>query len=161
VPDPIVDAINRLRADVDSLLEREWPRYATGTWTPEFIGTTVAGVFTYTNQLGYYVQAGSAVFVWGRCSISAIGTPPTGNMRLKGLPITCGVTNVYNGTLVFSRISNFNYTAAALQLTGIILTGGTVVQLEESFDNIASVAVPAANFTNTGTDLIFYGTYLT
>lgn len=131
-----------------------------GAWTPTFVGTTTAGIFTYSNQQGYYVKLGGIVFFWGRCTITAISgvTPPVGNMTIAGLPFACNAT--YFGSVLFGSVSQFNYTAAALGLLGLIGTGASVIQLRESFDNGAVVNVPAANFTvNPACDLVFGGNY--
>lgn len=145
-------------ADVIGILPNANLITANGTWVPTFSGSTVAGVFTYTTQAGYYVEIGNIVFLFGFIGISAIGTPPTGNMRIGGLPVVSNAT--YNGGLQLNRISNFNYTAAALALGAIINTSGQIASLYETFDNIGVVAAPAANFTNANCQFIFTGVYL-
>ncbi len=159
MPDPIVDAINSLRADVDSLLAREFMRSpVSGTWTPAFVGTTIAGAFTYDVQHGVYTQIAGWVFILGRVRITAIGTPPTGNMYISGLPVTSRA--LYNYGISFAKIHQFNYSAGALALTGLIGNGDTNITLLETFDNAPAVAPPAANFTNTACELVFTGQYL-
>lgn len=132
-------------------------RDVTHTWTPEFKGSTIAGVFTYTNQVGRAYVLGPLVFVQGVVAISAIGTAPTGVMSIAGLPLL--VNTVLNGGVTFTYVSNFNYTAAALLLFGTIAAGGTAIDLKESFDNAAEANVPAANFTNVNCNLQFFGMY--
>lgn len=126
-----------------------------GTWTPAFAGTGTAGVFTYTNQDGYYYNISNMLFVFGRILISAIGTPPTGNMRITGLPYVSNAT--YYGGLAFTWISNFNYTAAALALTANTGLSQQYFDLVETFDNAVRVSAPAANFTNAACELRFFG----
>jgi len=130
--------------------------YTEGAWTPEFAGTGTAGVFTYSNQSGRFMRYGSFCFFMGFITITAIITPPVGNMLITGLPFTAGVGG-YGVSWTF--ISNFNYTAAALQLCGRITAAANYITLTESFDNIAAVAVPAANFTNATCSLGFTGFY--
>ena len=151
--------IERLQARLDYLeaLESLLPA-ASGTWTTSYKGSGTAGVFTYTSQAGYYVKLDGFVLIWGRCAISAINTPPTGTMTIEGLPVACNGT--YAGAVEFGTISQFNYTAAALDLTGAILAAASNIDLRESFDNATFVQVPAANFTNNSTDLRFAGMYL-
>jgi hypothetical protein len=79
-------------------------------------------------------------------------------MRIGGLPIQCGAT--YFGPVTFGFISQFNYTALAMELTAIVQLGQQYMSLYEAFDNGAAVLAPAANFTNVATDLIFSGMYL-
>lgn len=130
---------------------------AQATWTPSFAGSTIAGVFTYGVQSGYYINLGGIVFFWGRLAISAIGTPPTGIMYIAGLPLA-NLANYY-GSVTFGFIQNFNYAAAAMQLTGIVEVSSQFIALYESFDNGAAVAAPAANFTNVNCNIIFSGFY--
>ena len=130
----------------------------TGTWTPTFVGSTTAGVFTYTTQSGVYTRGpASLVYIAARIVISAIGTPPAGDMRIGGLPFTCEAG--YYHAVNFGFISNINYTAAALQLTGLVDVGNTYISLYESFDNSGALSYPAVNFTNVAADLIFSAVY--
>ncbi len=158
VNEPILYDLRRLRAEVDGLLLRETPRYVTGTWTPTYFGDGTAGVFTYSTQQGIYIRIEDLVYVRGRVTISAIGTPPVGNMGIAGLPFTISAT-APSGTAVFGYISNFNNAASAIQLTGLFAAGTTNLLLYESFDNGGAVQVPAANFNNASCDLIFSGVY--
>ena len=61
-----------------------------GTWTPAFAGTTIAGSFTYAAQLGRYTRVGNQVIIHAYVQISAIGVAPTGNMQITGIPIHIG-----------------------------------------------------------------------
>lgn len=128
-----------------------------GAWTPTFSGSTTAGVFTYTLQVGQYFVLSNNILLYGQIGISAIGTPPTGSMRIGGLPFMSNATHI--GSLTFSRISNINYTAAALQLTALVNTNGQIASLWETFDNGGVVAYPAANFTNAAAQIFFTGMY--
>lgn len=136
---------------------KEVPLYTEGAWTPAFLGSGTAGVFTYTAQTGYYTRINNLIFLRAFIAISAIGTPPTGNMAISGLPFAN--SNVINGVVDFGYIDNFNYTNTAFALLGLVVTGATTINLYESFDNAAIVQVPAANFTNAACSLVFTGQY--
>ena len=149
----IADQLERLRK-ADTVL------HVQGGWTPAFTGTTIAGSFTYAKQFGIYTKINNQVFLYGAIQISAIATPPTGNMTITGLPIAAaGVDAYYAAGVDWAFISNFNYTAAALDLTGYIRNATAIIELYESFDNAASVQVPAANFTNVNCFVTFSATY--
>lgn len=157
--DPVLRELLKLRADMDGLIAQESATPKVGTWTPAFANTGggTPGVYTYTNQSGQYYLVGKIVFILARVTISAIGTFPVGaTMSITGLPFT---SSTRNNAISFSRISNFNYTAAALQLLGLIGGSVTAITLAESFDNSSVVNVPAANFTNISCDLILNGFY--
>lgn len=153
-----IDYLNNLRMRIEHLERIEKPFYDIGTWTPVFIGSTGAGTYTYTAQVGYYTRMGRMVFIQGHIAISAIPGAPTGTMRISGLPLTSA--NIANLTGVVNvNASNFNYSANALDLLGYIPPNSTYIQLAESFDNAAMVDVPAANFTNVNVTLMFAGQY--
>lgn len=126
------------------------------SWTPNFGGSGTPGTFTYGAQSGRYVRVGDLCFIEGIVQITAITVAPTGNMRIWGMPFTAVAIN---SGISFVYISNFNYTAAALQVTGVIQVGNSYADLYESFDNAGAVAVPAANFTNASCNMQFFGMY--
>ena len=134
---------------------------ASGTFTPAFKGTTFSGVFNYTAQGGTYFLYGNMVFVLAQLQIDSIGSAPTGNMTIIGLPFTSAAVATAFGAVTFGNISNFNYAAGALQLTGFVSVSNSAIILREAFDNSATVAVPAANFTNASTNIVFSAVYPT
>ncbi len=130
--------------------------YVSGTWTPALTGSGTAGTFTYTVRTGEYTRVGNMVFVEGRIAISAIGTPPTGNVRISGLPFAVKSGRLY--AVGLARPSTFNYTAGALDLTAWFAGGTTLIQIYESYDNAAaSEAVPGNIVANL--DITFSGWY--
>jgi hypothetical protein len=130
---------------------------SSGTWTPAWTGNTGAGVFTYTAQTGVYTRVGNLVYIAGHLQISAIGTPPTGAMTITGLPFTCEATYYHPISLGF--ISNFNYPANAMQLSGAVAPSTASISLYQSFDNAGGALVQAADFTNNACDIYFNGVY--
>lgn len=129
------------------------------TWTPTLLGTSTAGSFTYTVQVGYYVRIGDIVLIQGDVAISAIGVAPVGTMRIGGLPVAAAnISNLF-GTIHFGYIDNINFAASALMLTGVFNPNTTEIRLVEVFDNSGAVDMPAANFTNANARLIFSGHY--
>lgn len=67
-----------------------------GTWTPTFVGSVTAGVFTYTFQVGTYLRIGNLVTFHARVAISAIGTPPVGAMVISGLPFAAADGEIHS-----------------------------------------------------------------
>ncbi len=127
---------------------------AHGTWTPTFKGSGTAGVFTYTQQQAQYIKIGKLVYVQCRIAILAIGTPPTGNMTIEGLPFTSETTNfhsLYYGTiahLVFTKVQELR-----------VLPNSTTITMLEASTGAAATAFAAANFTDVACDLILGGFY--
>lgn len=155
------DILRRLAAIEQQLRQPiEIPQYDIGTWTPTFVGTSTAGAYTYTKQIGNWTRIGDRLIFNGCVAISAIGTPPVGNMTITGLPFASSSADRTHGGIWFVYVANFNYAANSLALLGRIVPGTTVITLAEVFDNAAMVAAPAANFTNASCDLIFNGMYL-
>jgi hypothetical protein len=141
------------------MLERGVELPVTGTWTPIFQGSGTAGTFTYgADRQGYYIRVSDRILFHGRVRITAISTPPTGTMRIGGLPFTAN-SNTGDSAVSLGYISQFNYATSAIQLTAIVVANTTYMALYESFDNIATVAAPAANFTNAACDIVVSGLY--
>jgi hypothetical protein len=124
-------------------------------WTPRYSATVGPGGYTYVTQAGGYCRIGPFISFYGQAWISAITTPPSGNMVVDGLPAAA----VAIGGCFFADIWNFNNAASAVQLVGQILPGESFIRLVESFDNANSVAAPAANFTNVNCSLVLVGMY--
>lgn len=149
--------LERLRKRLEALEALERPRSGGGIWTPTFQGSGTAGTFTYVTQNGIWRRWGDRIYIEGHVAISAIGVAPTGTMRITGLPFTAAGT--INGAVLFGYISNINYSAAALALTGSIFATVAYISLLEAFDNASTADVPAANFTNPNAQLRFVGFY--
>jgi len=128
-------------------------------WTPAFAGSTTAGVFTYVAQTGHYTRMGNVCFILGMIQISAISTPPVGDMRITGLPITAATLTNVNPHIGFSFISQVNLTAGTIDVSGLINPTDTIIRIMEAFDNAAGDDMPASNFTNAAARMHFSGFY--
>jgi hypothetical protein len=113
-----------LKKRIKELEGREDPEYSTGTWTPAFQGSGTAGTFTYDTGLtgGEYTRSGNRVFFNGRIRITAIGTAPTGDLRITGLPIAAaspafGVAGGAALTIWHGLTLPANYTQVMLRIT--------------------------------------------
>lgn len=147
--------ITALQRDVARLAAQERIRYATGTWTPAFTGSIIAGTFTYTQQTGRWRRVGDTILYWFDVGISAITVAPTGNMRITGLPTTA----LTYGFTTLSAITQIDITANKF-LTAVVTSSQSYIQLYEATDNGANALYPAANFTNASARLIGGGAYL-
>lgn len=133
--------------------------YASGTWTPFFEGTTIAGTFTYVTQQGRYARIGSRVFIEFDIAISAISVAPTGNMIITGLPVVSGASAAY-GPIALSFISNIILPASKTQITAAVPPGGlNRINLYTFQTNTGGALYPAASFTNVNCELIGGGHY--
>lgn len=141
------------------LLQRGW--YEAGTFTPTFQGSGTAGTFTYVAQRGVYRRFGDTVHWMAQVAISAITVAPTGNMTIAGLPFTAGNGGVSGSSfaVTFGVISNVDYPAGRLEITGIVQSGQSVIQLFTTADNVATAAYPAASFTNANANILASGWY--
>lgn len=75
--------------------------YEEGTWTPTLIGTTTAGVQTYSAQNGSYVKIGKLVFISFRVTLTAKGGTIAGNIRVGGLPFPIASLATLNFGVLF------------------------------------------------------------
>jgi hypothetical protein len=65
--------------------------YEEGTWTPTIIGTGTAGTASYSTQNGTYTKVGRMVYF--QCELLWSAGSGSGNLRIAGLPFTCGGNN--------------------------------------------------------------------
>ncbi|QIB68272.1 hypothetical protein Ami103574_02615 [Aminipila butyrica] len=93
------------------------------SFTPTILGTTTAGMPTYTSQYGRAVRQGKLVNFVAQVQISNKGGM-TGNLRLAGLPIA-SIATLANG-LPIERIENWTKPANLLFLTPTINSGTTI-----------------------------------
>jgi hypothetical protein len=116
--------------------------YEEGTFTPVIIGTTSAGLGTYTTQIGRYTKVGDVVTIF----INLVWTDHTGtgNIQVSGLPY-----NTYTGGIPFA-ISFFSVATAA-PYSAQTLTSGD--------NKIAALASGIAIPMDTAATMRFAGPY--
>jgi len=118
--------------------------FATGSFTPVWVGATIAGTFTYTanNCLVEWTRIGNRLFYSGRIVISAIAVAPTGALTITGWPFP-GVadTNMAiagGGPIFFWQLNvAAGYTDVGLQA----INGSSALTVVRSGDNVAPAAV--------------------
>jgi len=90
--------------------------YEEGTWTPVFAGSTTAGSFTYTTQVGTYTKIGRLVTV--NCELLNITevSGAVGSLKITGLPFTASSTNNSFGSCDINRFSFTGYEYAVANL---------------------------------------------
>lgn len=118
--------------------------YETGNFVPTWVGTTIAGSFTYTaaSCLVEWSRIGNRVFFNGRIVISAIGVAPTGNLTLEGFPYApvsdATMAIAGGGTLIMWALNvAAGFTDASLQAQ----SGLTAMRVTRSGDNVAPTLV--------------------
>jgi hypothetical protein len=90
--------------------------YEEGTWTPVFAGSTTAGSFTYTTQVGTYTKVGRLVTV--NCELLNITevSAASGSLKITGLPFTASSTNNSFGSCDINRFTFTGYEYAVANL---------------------------------------------
>lgn len=141
-------------AGLDKRLERlekiERPASAFSTFTPTYLGSGTAGVWTYSVQVGRYIRLGSIVFITIDLQAATRPTPPTGNAFIAGLPFTA--VNVSND-LPSLAIGQFDGTLTGTQLGAVVVAGTTTLAFIEipagggANNNLVATALTATCFT--------------
>ncbi len=62
--------------------------YEEGTWTPTIGGSSSAGTYTYSTQVGHYTKIGNQVTAWFNIRVSGITSAGSGTLQVKGLPFS-------------------------------------------------------------------------
>jgi hypothetical protein len=99
--------------------------YEEGTFTPTIIGTTTAGIGTYTTNQGRYTKIGNRVFCDVYISWSA--HTGTGNLNLEGLPFT---SNAAISAISIGLCSNISLTAGNI-MTGVTTASSTQIYFQQ------------------------------
>jgi len=118
--------------------------YDTGNFVPTWVGTTIAGTFTYTANTSVveWSRIGNRLFYNGRIAIDAITVAPTGNLTIAGWPYP-GVSNATmsiaggGAMIVWTLNIAATYTYVALQATN----GSSALGVVRSGDNVAPATV--------------------
>lgn len=101
------------------------------TWTPVLGGASGTSGQLYNSQLGYYIQIGSLVNVWGSLELAAKGTI-TGTVEIQGLPVARNAANLpppaqflwFNFATAYVYVTGFVTNTSSIQLRGV--TAATV-----------------------------------
>lgn len=91
----IEKALNSVESFTEELLDMAQTEI--GVWTPVLVGTTAAGVGTYSVQFGQYFKNGRQIVLLARLIWTA--HTGTGNFRIDGLPYS--LANLTNGSLIW------------------------------------------------------------
>ena len=118
-----------------------------GLITPTVIGTTTAGVGTYTTQIGYYKIIDNLCYFSLRVTWTA--HTGTGNMKIAGLPVACRNVVGYSPAVTLN-VEDITFPAGATSLIGIVNTGLTTIELRGSGTGLAPtpVAIDASGSVN-------------
>lgn len=122
--------------------------YRRGTFTPAIIGTSAAGVGTYTTQSGSYTRVGNRVDF--ELEITWTAHTGTGNIQISGLPFT-----VKNQT----HLNAFAVVASDLTFSGQLVATGVVNDTKINLRSMASGAALTAVAIDAAATLIISGSY--
>lgn len=100
--------------------------YEEGTWTPIVLGTTTAGTATYGTQLGTYTRIGRMVYF--QLELNWNSGTGTGQLRLGGLPFTCGSSNC---AVSIGDVENIALTALYYMAGAYVFANSTQISLRE------------------------------
>jgi hypothetical protein len=131
--------------------------YEENSWTPVLQGSTTAGAFTYTVQLGRYERRGRVVTFRGKVLISAIGSAPVGNTVIGGLPYNSANVNIQQPIDIGK--AKFNLATAGAWLVGQITNNTKNISLFEDIDNATAINLASATGVLADSEITFSGTY--
>lgn len=109
-----------------------------GTFTPTVVGTSSAGVGTYTTQIGRYKIIDNVLYFNLRVNWSA--HTGTGDIRIEGLPTPCANTAGY-APAVTVNAENLTFPVGATAVIGLVLTGTDAIELRGSGTGLAPTPI--------------------
>lgn len=116
--------------------------YSTGTFAPTYEGLTTPGVWTYSEQTGFYTRIGNRCFF--NLSLIAATRPnvPAGNGLISQLPFTSAATTGNYSPVTIDSIHAITLGATIVQLTARIPPNATYIEFLE----VLGTAPTAAGF---------------
>jgi hypothetical protein len=128
----------------------------TGSWTPQLVLGSTAGI-TYSTQQGEYTVVGNMVFYTCNIVLTSKGVT-TGGGFIQGLPFTVGGVGC---DFAVGYYNNFTFIPGYTTLSFFANSGGTTITFNQSNPTTGfTTAINDSNFTNT-TNLNFSGFYFT
>lgn len=121
-------AIQNASADANTLDD-----YEEGSWTPTIVGSSTAGVGTYTTQSGRYTKIGNKVTLHG--SIVWTAHTGAGNIWIGGLPFTSAANNIAYGNGEWVNLAS--------------ISGAPLFYIGNSFTIAAALGVSTTTGANT------------
>lgn len=127
--------------------------YEEGAWTPTIIGSTTAGVGTYSVQVGRYTRIGRMVQV--QMFLVWTAHTGTGNMDVAGLPFTSNNTSFNFSGVTIGQFENVTLTALNTPFA-YIAANSTVISLKQTpVGGGAAASIPL----DTSANIILSATY--
>jgi hypothetical protein len=122
--------------------------YSTGTIVPTLVGTTAAGVGTYTSQTGKWIRFGNLVYC--NLAVSWTAHTGTGNMEITGLPYAAA-----DRAPLSARFSDVTFTGTAAYVSTI--PSSTNLQIAQYSSATAATNIPI----DTSGSIVVQGVYYT
>lgn len=129
----LLTRLTRLEDQISRIQSRDGVEFLSSSWTPELEGSTTAGVFTYNQNAGRYIQLENWIWFYGRIVIDGITTPAAGNLRIAGFPFTAP-NSVNNAPVLFQ--TNLNLTAGYSHVAGNFLVNSALIGVTEGGDDV-------------------------
>ena len=117
-------------------------------WTPALVGSTTAGVQTYTTQWGWSIALGPVTLALYSIALSAVGGTIAGNALITGLPVAAALTGPDKQAGWVSRFAQITLAAGA-SLGADVAPGASQLALVESVSAGAVTALPVTALANT------------
>lgn len=130
--------------------------YEEGTWTPTIDGETTSPTITYALQYGVYTRIGRMVNFGCRIGISSL-SGGSGNVLIKGLPFTVGLSNSPYPCVVESSFVTFGL--GFTSITYRPLSASTQGRLNQIGSTLASTPTTIAQLA-TNSVIFISGTYM-
>jgi hypothetical protein len=103
-----IGASNPVKIDSNEVWHNGNTPKTSGNWQPSLQGDSVQGSFTYGTRTGNYERIGNIVMFYCKISITNIGTAPTGNFYIIGLPYIPAHWQCATAIFVASGTANAN-----------------------------------------------------
>lgn len=120
------------------------------TWTPGVAGSTTAGTPTFNTDVGYFQYTDQTAYVQGQFNLATFGGTPAGNALITGLPYAAVSAAINPGNCTIGYSGSITLDTGYTELGGLVSSGGTTIQLEESGAGKSTQNLPVSGLGTTG-----------
>ena len=133
--------------------------YQEGVWTPEVAGSSSAGSYTYTNNIGRWTRMGNTVYIQGYLTNINTVSSGSGTMLIINFPYMPSSDNNSTGNVRFDQVDLPVDTVYVVPTTSNDNRCG--FQAIKDNANDVSLSLSSSTFTSTSADIFMSMTYIT
>lgn len=133
--------------------------FDSGTFTPVIAGSSVAGVNTYSNQLGVYCRVGDLVFIHISVILASKDAAMAGELRVTGLPFTVKNSGAGGNQNLSCTPISLEHQSGYNDWCSEAVANAAYIKIVEAGDNVGIFSTQASQVKSNTSALVISGCY--